>query len=54
MPLTEILDDVDLSLDEFVKICDHFTNKKLFVRDNNGQLIKDKHGNLTKINYDNP
>lgn len=51
--LEEILGDLDLSLDEFVRICDRFTNKKLFVCDARGQLVKDKRGNLTKINYDN-
>jgi N-acetyl sugar amidotransferase len=50
--LEEILEPIDLSVEEFVKICDKFTNKKLFLRDSNGQLIKDKFGNLTKIGYD--
>lgn len=52
-PLEEILDDIDMTLEEFIKVCDRFTNKKLFVRDSRGNLIKDKDGNLTKINYDN-
>lgn len=51
--LDEILKDIDLSLDEFIKICDQFTNKKIFVCDSRGNLVKDKEGNLTKINYDN-
>ena len=42
-----------MTVDEFIKICDEFTNKKLFLTDKNGKLIKDKKGNLTKINYDN-
>ena len=29
-------------------------NKKIFEKDSKGHLIKDKKGNLTKINYDNP
>jgi hypothetical protein len=37
-----------------VRICDRFTNKKLFVRDAGGNLVRDKQVNLTKINYDNP
>ncbi|MBN1994973.1 MAG: N-acetyl sugar amidotransferase [Anaerolineae bacterium] len=53
VPLEEILDDIDMSLDEFVGVCDRFTNKKLFVCDTRGNLVKDRHGNLTKINYDN-
>jgi N-acetyl sugar amidotransferase len=52
-PLKEILADIDMTLDEFVRICDRFTNKKLFVRDSRGNLVKDRAGNLTKINYDN-
>jgi len=51
--LEEILKEIDMSLDEFIKVCDRFTNKKLFVCDSRGNLIKDKDGNLTKINYDN-
>jgi N-acetyl sugar amidotransferase len=52
-PLNEILDPLDLSLDEFVKICDRYTNKKLFVCDSRGSLVKNRFGNLAKINYNN-
>lgn len=52
-PLQEILKDIDIPLEEFIKVCDRFTNKKLFVCDSRGKLVKDKDGNLTKINYDN-
>lgn len=51
--LNEILRPLEMTEDEFIKICDKFTNKKIFVRDNSGKLIKDNYGNLTKINYDN-
>ncbi len=51
--IEEILEPLDLSLDQFISICDRFTNKKLFLKDARGNLIKDRHGNLTKINYDN-
>jgi N-acetyl sugar amidotransferase len=51
--LEEILSDIDISLDEFIKICDRFTNKKLFLCDSRGNLLKDNLGNITKINYDN-
>ena len=51
--LADILDPLDLTVDEFVLICDKFTNKKIFKRDSSGALIKDRHGNLSKINYDN-
>lgn len=52
-PLKDILYPLDISVDEFEKICDKFTNKKIFMRDGSGALIKDSNGNLTKINYDN-
>ena len=52
-PLKEILRPLELSEDEFIKICDKFTNKKIFKRDVTGSLLKDCDGNLTKINYDN-
>lgn len=51
--LEEILRDSDMTLEEFIEVCDQFTNKKLFVCDSEGKLVKDKDGNLTKINYDN-
>ena len=53
-PLNEILRPLGVSVDEFVSICDRFTNKKLFVTDSRGELVKDRDGNLTKVNYDNP
>jgi N-acetyl sugar amidotransferase len=52
-PLRDILEPLDLTIDEFVKVCDKFTNKKIFKRDATGALIKDKRGNLEKLNYDN-
>jgi len=51
--LSEILDDIDMSQDEFNKICDQFSNKALFKCDSHGNLIKDKRGDLIKINYNN-
>lgn len=50
-PLEEILASLDITVDEFIKICDRFTNKKLFLIDSRGNLVKDKHGNLTKLKY---
>jgi hypothetical protein len=52
-PLADILEPLDLSVDEFVKVCDKFSNKKIFKRDGAGGLLKDKHGNLEKLNHDN-
>lgn len=51
--LEEILDDLDMTRAEFERICDRFTNKRLFRCDSRGHLVKDRHGNLTKVNYDN-
>lgn len=51
--LEEILKEIDMTIDEFIKTCDRFTNRKLFVCDSKGNLVKDKYGNLIKTNYDN-
>ena len=51
--LEDILDPLDITVDEFMLICDKFTNKKLFKCDASGNLVKDRRGNLTKLNYDN-
>ncbi len=51
--LEDILDPLDITVDEFMLICDKFTNKKLFKCDVSGNLVKDRRGNLTKLNYDN-
>ena len=51
--LEDIIKPLDISLDEFIILCDKFTNKKIFKRDGNGALVKDHRGNLSKINYDN-
>jgi N-acetyl sugar amidotransferase len=53
VPIAEILQEMDMTLDEFIRVCDRFTNKKLFVCDSRGNLAKDKDGNLAKVNYDN-
>lgn len=51
--LADILRPLEMTVDEFTAICDRFTNKKLFVKDARGNLLRDRDGNLTKINYDN-
>jgi len=53
-PLASTLEKLDMTVDEFIRICDRFTNKKIFLRDSGGNLVKDRRGNLSKINYDNP
>ncbi len=52
--LTSILEPMEMSVDEFVEICDNFTNRSIFhTTGGNDELVKDRHGNLQKINYDN-
>jgi len=51
--LVDILKPLGISPDEFISLCDKFTNKKIFKRDGKGALVKDHSGNLSKINYDN-
>ncbi len=51
--LEEVLEDIGMTLDEFIAVCDRFTNKRLFLTDARGNLVKDRHGNLAKINQDN-
>ncbi len=51
--LDQILSKIDMTEKEFIKICDNFTNKKIFKTDQGGKLIKDEYGSLVKIKYDN-
>lgn len=53
VPLQAILDDIGMTREEFDKVCDRFTNKRLFRTNNQGELIRDGGGNLIKVNYDN-
>jgi N-acetyl sugar amidotransferase len=50
-PLKDILEPLDITIDGFIRICDRFTNRKLFKIDSESHLIKDAHGNLTKLKY---
>ena len=51
--LNEFLKQWEMSRDEFLSITEKFTNKELFKQDDHGNLIRDKYGNIEKINYDN-
>src|SRR6478672_4543856 len=51
--LEDILRPLDITVDEFIRVCDKFTNKKIFKRDVSGALVKDRDGNLSKLNFDN-
>ena len=48
-PLADILGKIDMGVEEFTKICDQFTNKKIFKIDARGHLVKDRKGNLIKL-----
>jgi N-acetyl sugar amidotransferase len=51
--LDDILGEIHMNRQEFDRICDRFTNKRLFVCDRHGALVRDEDGNLVKVNYDN-
>ena len=51
--LDKILSKIEISEKKFLKICDDFTNKKIFKTDQGGKLVKDNSGSLTKLKYDN-
>ncbi|MBN8553985.1 MAG: N-acetyl sugar amidotransferase [Deltaproteobacteria bacterium] len=53
VPLAELLKPLEMSVDEFIKVCDRFTNKKIFKTDSRGNLIKDKDGNLQRLDPTN-
>ena len=53
-PIEDTLAEIGMTLDEFLNVCDRFTNKRLFKCDNRGNLIKDADGNPLKVNDDNP
>lgn len=50
-PLEQILERIDMSVEEFNQVCDSFTNKRLFLKDSKGNLLRDSNRNLTKIAY---
>jgi len=51
--LNDILSNIDINEKEFKKICERFTNKKIFKTDQSGNITYDDDKNLIKINYDN-
>ena len=51
--LEKILSDINMSIEEFDIICDRFTNRDIFLCNNDGKLIKDEHNCLIKKKYDN-
>ena len=51
--MDDFLEDMEITREEFYKIVDKFTNKELFKTDDNGELVRDKNGNIEKLVYDN-
>ncbi len=51
--LKDILNRVNITVEEFNKICDKFTNKKIFKVNQANELIRDENGCLIKNKYDN-
>ena len=49
----DFLHDMEITKEEFYKIVDKFANKDLFKKDQDGNLLRDKDGNLEKLQYDN-
>lgn len=52
-PLAEILAEIDMTVAEFDAVCDRFTNKRIFQKDADGKLLRERDGTLVKLNYDN-
>ena len=51
--LEKILEKIGLNLEEFIKLCDKFTNKKIFKCNQAGELIKDDQGNIINLMHEN-
>ena len=52
--IEEVLAPIGMTLAEFQAVCDRFTNKRLFVCDRHGVPVRDRAGDLAKVNADNP
>ncbi|QUS39110.1 N-acetyl sugar amidotransferase [Tardiphaga alba] len=48
-PIEEILKEIDMTIDEFLIVCDRFTNKRLFKTGNDGKLMRDRNGELVPL-----
>jgi len=53
VPIQDVLASMDMTIEEFQAICDRFTNNRLFECDRHGSPIRDRDGNLVKVNDDN-
>ena len=51
--LDKFLEFADISMEEFLEICDKFTNKDIFKTDDKGKIIRDEFGEVIKMKFDN-
>ena len=51
--LKKFLEFADMSMDDFIVICNEFTNKEIFKVDENQNVVRDKSGEVIKLKYDN-
>lgn len=45
----DILKEIDMTVEEFVMVCDRFTNKRLFKTDNRGKPVRNRDGDLLPL-----
>ena len=45
----DILQEIDITFEEFISICDQFTNKKIFKTDNEGNIIRNEDGVVIRV-----
>ena len=51
--LDKFLEFADITMEEFLDICDKFTNKEIFKVDNDMNIVRDENGEVIKLKYDN-
>jgi N-acetyl sugar amidotransferase len=51
--IEKIIEPLGIGIDELIEIFDSFTNKKIFKKNKDGSIFKDKDGNVVKLNYEN-
>tara|TARA_B100001540_G_C15418341_1_gene466564 strand:- start:106 stop:633 length:528 start_codon:yes stop_codon:yes gene_type:complete len=51
--LEQFLNFADISMEEFLEICDKFTNKNIFKTDAEGKIVRDEFGEVIKMKFDN-
>ncbi len=53
VPIQDVLDEIGISLDEFMNICEQYTNHRIFRHGRDGLLTRDESGDLLLVNDDN-